>query len=365
MRVAVVDPPAYTPPYDHSLCAALARRGVDVELFTSRFRYGSVPPEEGYRRIERFYRWAPGSAALKAAQHPVDMLRLAAALRGEGRTPVHFQWLPVKALDAGLVRRFQRPRVFTAHEALPRRARGLVSAIDAVVVHTRSGRSRLVDVLGAAPERVHVIPHGAFDYLARQPVESPMDPRVGDLEGRRVVLFFGLLRPYKGIEVLIEAFAAAPADAVLLIVGMPRMPTEPLVRFAADLGIGDRVRFVPRFIADQEVPAYFRRADLVVLPYRSVEHSGVLFTALAFGSPLVLSAVGGFVEVAEEHGAARLVEPGDAASLRTAIVELLEDPAERARLAAAARSAAETHYSWERSAELTETLYRSLLEGDG
>jgi glycosyltransferase involved in cell wall biosynthesis len=119
---------------------------------------------------------------------------------------------------------------------------------------------------------------------------------------------------------------------------------------------------VPRFIADREVPAYFRRADLVVLPYRSIEHSGVLFTALAFGSPLILSAVGGFVELATEHGAARLVEPGDAASLRTALLELLEDADARTRLAAAARAAAAGHYSWDRAAELTESLYRLLSE---
>jgi glycosyltransferase involved in cell wall biosynthesis len=292
------------------------------------------------------------------------MLRAAAALRGEQRSPVHFQWLPIKSLDTGLVRAFPRPLVFTAHETLPRSARGLVNTVDAVVVHTRAGRERLVDVLGVTPQKVHVIPHGAFDYLARQGDEAPIDPRVGDLEGRKVVLFFGLLRPYKGLDVLIEAFASAPPDAVLLVVGMPRMPLEPLERRAAELGIGDRVRFVPRFITDREVPAYFRRADLVVLPYRSIEHSGVLFTALAFGSPLILSAVGGFVEVAADHGAARLVEPGDAASLAAAIVELLDDPAECARLAAAARLAAETHYSWERSAELTETLYRALLGGE-
>jgi glycosyltransferase involved in cell wall biosynthesis len=362
MRVAVVDPPAYTPPYDHSLCAALARRGVDVELFTSRFRYGPVPSADGYRRVECFYRRAPGSASLKAAQHPFQMLGLASALRDRERGPVHFQWLPIRTLDARLVRAFPRPRVFTAHETLPLRAGGLVKAMDAVVVHTRTARERLVGELGVPLERVCVIPHGAFDYLASQADEAPIDPRAGDLEGRRVVLFFGLLRPYKGIDVLIEAFAGTPDDAVLLVVGRPRMPLEPLERLARELGIADRVRFVPRFVSDREVPAYFRRADLVALPYRAIEHSGVLFTALAFGSPLVLSAVGGFIEVATEHGAARLVTPGDATSLRAAIVELLADDGARARLAAAAQAAASGHYSWERAAELTEALYRSLLE---
>jgi glycosyltransferase involved in cell wall biosynthesis len=363
MRVAVVDPPAYTPPYDHSLCAALAQRGLDVELDTSRFRYGPVPPNEGYRRVERFYRFGSGSASLKALQHPFEMLSLARALRREDRRPVHFQWLPIRSLDARLVRSFPRPRIFTAHELLPVSAKPVLQAMDAVVAHSQAGRDRLVGDLGIDQGLVHVIPHGAFDYLTRQRDEMPIDPRAGDLEGRRVVLFFGLLRPYKGIDVLIEAFAATPADAVLLVVGMPRMPIAPLERLAAERGVSDRVRFVPRFVDDREVPAYFRRADVVALPYRSIEHSGVLYTALAFGSPLVISAVGGFTELAEEHGAARLVEPGDVASLRSALVELLQDDGERDRLRSAALAAANGPFSWDRAAELTERLYRSLEGG--
>src|SRR2546421_8779104 len=103
------------------------------------------------------------------------------------------------------------------------------------------------------------------------------------------------------------------------------MPTGPLHAAA-----GPNVRFVERFVTDAEIPAYFRRADLVVLPYRQIDQSGVLYTALAFGRPLVLSSVGGFTELAEEHDAARLVSPGDPQALAAAIRELLDDPAERA-----------------------------------
>jgi glycosyltransferase involved in cell wall biosynthesis len=180
-----------------------------------------------------------------------------------------------------------------------------------------------------------------------------------------VVLFFGLLRPYKGVELLIEAFASAPEDAVLLVVGMPRLPIDDLRDKSRRLGISSRVRFVPRFVEDREIPAYFRRADLVVLPYREAEQSGVLATALAFSSPLLLSAVGGFSELAEQHGAARLVPPGELEPLRAALLELLDDPAERARLGAAARHAAEGPYSWDRAADLTLDLYRSLTKPAG
>jgi glycosyltransferase involved in cell wall biosynthesis len=134
---------------------------------------------------------------------------------------------------------------------------------------------------------------------------------------------------------------------------MPRVDMAPLRALA-----GERVRFVSRFVDDPELPAYFRRADLVVLPYRDADQSGVLYTALAFGKPLVLSDVGGFGEV----GAGRLVPPGDEEALAAAIGELLADPAARDELAAAATRAAAGPYSWDTVAERTLALYRGLLD---
>jgi glycosyltransferase involved in cell wall biosynthesis len=168
------------------------------------------------------------------------------------------------------------------------------------------------------------------------------------------VLCFGLLRPYKGIDVLLEAWHGIE-HAELWVVGAARMDIAPL-RAAAPPG----VRFVERFVSEGEAAALFRRADLAVLPYREIDQSGVLYTALAFGKPLVLSAVGGFVEVAEQHGAARLVPPGDEEALAAAISELLADDAARARLAGAAARAAAGPYSWDAIAQRTLELYREL-----
>jgi len=119
------------------------------------------------------------------------------------------------------------------------------------------------------------------------------------------------------------------------------------------------VRFVPRFVADRELPAYFRRADLIALPHRDAEQSGVLYAGLAFGKPIVMSDVGGFGEVAA-HGAGRLVPPADPEALAAAINDLLADPAARERLTSAAREAASGPYSWDAVAEQTLALYREL-----
>jgi glycosyltransferase involved in cell wall biosynthesis len=368
MRVQLVDPSAFTPPYDRSLAAALSRAGAEVELLTSRFLYGPVPPADGYKVEERFYRRssargleAPARRSFKLAEHLPDMLRLRRAVDAD---VVHYQWLTVPTMDSLLLPAL-RPRAMTAHYVLPPRpsrrrlaaARRLFGRMDAVVAHSQHGAARLRDEVGLEPSRVRVIPHGAFDYLTRLPEEKPLPAELEGAEGP-AILFFGLLRPYKGLDTLLEAFRRVKG-AELWIVGNPRMDVEPLRRLAAESP--GRVRFVTRFVEDAEIPAIFRRADLVVLPYRDAEHSGVLYTALAFAKPLLLSAVGGFPEVAAT-GAARLVPPEDPAALAAALSELIGDEAARAELAEAARAAAAGPHSWDEVARQTLTLYEELLE---
>lgn len=366
MRVHIVDPSAFTPPYDHALSSALASAGAEVALITSRFGYGDVPEPDGYVVREAFYRHAlgtPGSRVRrvgKLLEHVPDMLRYRSLARGAD--VVHFQWLTVQAVDRWLLP--DRPTVLTSHDLLPREPRPgqawaqrrLYDAVEAVVVHSAYGRDLLVGRLGVDPAKVRVIHHGAFTHLTVQERELALPDELRAVESP-VVLFFGLLRPYKGIETLLEAWRGIDG-AELWIVGRPRMALEPL-RAAAPPG----VRFVPRFVSDAELPAYFRRADIVALPYSRTERldfSGVLATALAFGKPAVVSDVGAFGEVAAT-GAARLVPPDDSGALRAAITGLLEHPQERMALAQGALSAAKGPYSWEASARETLAVYRDLV----
>jgi glycosyltransferase involved in cell wall biosynthesis len=382
MRVHIVDPSAYTPPYDHALCGALAGAGAEVELYTSRFAYGPVAPAHGYRRREFFYRATrvtPGDSpaaqrarrVLKLAEHVPDMLRYRRAARAADI--VHFQWLTVQQLDGRLLpggrtgeARGRPPLVLTAHDVLPREGgarrraaqRRLYDRFDALVVHSDHGRARLTQELGVDAARVHVIPHGVFAHLAEESAAGASAPPPFHTD-KPVVLFFGLLRPYKGLDVLLDAWKGIE-DAELWIVGMPRMDISSLLADLRSVAAKPSVRFVPRFVSDAELPRYFRRADLVVLPYREIEQSGVLFTALAFGKPVLVSDVGGFAELAAA-GAARAVPPGDASALHGALGELLGDRAALAALAQRARALAAGDYAWETIARRTLVLYESLL----
>jgi glycosyltransferase involved in cell wall biosynthesis len=409
MRVHVVDPSAYTPPYDHALCRALGAAGAQVELFTSRFAYGAVAPAEGYARRELFYGLAHRGAAsgprsrarlaLKAAEHVPDMLRYRRSARATD--VAHFQWLTLQQLDIHLLPRRrstaagQRPKlVLTAHDVLPREPRRgqlagqrrLYERMDAVVVHSEHGRHRLIDELGLASELVHVIPHGVLRpweglggaAAASGGYSEPASSGASEPGGREalpaeyrevegpVVLFLGLWRPYKGLDVLLEAWRAGAAErpgaAELWIVGMPRMDTAPLytaARAAEQAGAGP-VRLLPRFVSGEEAGAFMRRASLVVLPYREIDQSGVLFTALGAGKPLLLSDAGGFPEVAAT-GAARTVRAGDAMELGGVLAELLGDADALTEMTSRAQDAVAGRYSWEAIARAHIELYERLL----
>ena len=382
----MVDPSAYTPPYDHALCAALAQAGAEVTLVTSRFAYGQAPAPEGYVRRELFYRVALGPAgsrartAMKLVEHVPDMLRYRRFARAAD--VVHFQWLPVQHVDVRLLpgarRRGRRgrghwrdrggahgpPLVITAHDILPREPRPgqlaaqrrLYERFDAIVVHSEHGRARLTDELGVDGARVHVIPHGVL-APSRQTLthrQQLPDPLRRSPEDRPVALMLGLLRPYKGLDLLLEAWRGIE-DAELWVAGLPKFDILPLRDTAPA-----NVQFLTRFVSEEEIDTLMRRADLVVLPYREADQSGVAFTALGAGVPLLLSDVGGFPELAAT-GAARTFPAGDAAALHTALAELLAGPAIRAAMSERAGAAAEGPYSWQKIALQTLGLYDSLL----
>jgi glycosyltransferase involved in cell wall biosynthesis len=203
--------------------------------------------------------------------------------------------------------------------------------------------------LGLDPAKVSVIHHGAFTHLgdldAQLPPELEEPPA-----GVPVVVLPGLIRPYKGLDVLLDAWRGID-DARLWVVGLPKMPLPG--------ALPPGVSLVPRFVRDAELAGVLRRADLVVLPYREIDQSGVLYSAVGLGRPLLLSDVGGFPEVAAT-GAAELVPPGDPQALRAALRELIASPVRRAALAVAAARAAATDYSWDAAAERHRAVYDML-----
>jgi glycosyltransferase involved in cell wall biosynthesis len=348
MRVLLADPPAFTPTYDHELAAALARSGADVELVTSRFRFGDVPAADGYARSEPFYPFSSRlfkrsrlRLPLKIAEHPLGL----AALRARRADVLHLQWLAAPELDARLFRP-HLPSVFTAHDLLPRRTarkqdlwRRLLQRFDRVVVHSERGR----DVLAGLGVDATVIPHPVF----------PSDPERRD-DGR-TVLAFGVIRPYKGLADAIEAVRRV-SDARLLVAGDPLEPIEPYRTAAAGIDVDWRLGYLPQDAVDR----VFGETTVAVFPYRpELDQSGALLRALGAGVPAVAYDVGGVAEPVRRFGAGRVVPPGDVEALASAIDELLSDADALAAARAGARRARE-ELTWDASARAHLALYEAI-----
>ena len=348
MRVALVDPLAYTPPYDHHLAQALAWRGHDVTLLTSEFLHGEAPAPKGYRREEVFLplsTWllrgrprARARLALKGLEYLPSAWRLIRRIRQLDPDVVHVQWLPRPELDLRWLRRLERPTALTAHDIVPRRERALpawreaLGLVDRVIVHSQRAAEQLSEFHPV------VIRHPVFEG-------KPLGPPRG-----KTLLFFGLIREYKGLDVLLRALPQIP-EARLVVAGDPLDPVE----YRAD----DRVEWRLRFIGESEVAELMEQAAVVVLPYRKLDSSGVLATAIGYRRPAVVSDVGSLGEIVREFGAGLVVPPGDEAALAAACSILLGDEKALAQAyEGAARAAASL--TWDASAQEHERVYGEI-----
>ena len=369
MRITLADPVSYTIPYDRSLAEALARRGHDVDFFRASFLFAELPPPDGYREHEIFFR----HSARLLRRHPRSRLRFLA--KGVEYAPgarrlrkeiarlepdvVHVQWLGLPRYDLRWLEAVarERPVVFTAHDVLPRRTekkielwRRVFSTVDRVVVHGAGAVDQLA-ALGVDRGRIVRIPH---------PVFAPTR-EIGPPQGS-TLLFFGLIRASKGLDLLIRALplvADRIHDVRLVVAGDPIEPVQPLQELAQELGIGNRIDWRLGFLPEDGIADVLEESTVVVLPYRKIESSGVLATALGYGRPVVVTDVGSLGDTVREFGAGLVAHPGDPASLAASCVALLQGEDTLARAARGTLVAREA-LSWGRTAEAHEHLYAEV-----
>lgn len=246
-------------------------------------------------------------------------LRLAALARRQGASVV-MEWHEVQ--DTGearlpLVTRYTRAAV-----------RRLLRLVDAHVVHSSYDLALLVDAYGLDPADVTCVPHGPYDHVldrtAEQAAAQSISPE--STPGPMNLLYFGVIRPYKGVEDLVRAFDRLPdgvrAGLRLTIAGETwegwHEPLD-LVRSSPN---SSAITVVNRYVSDAEVRELFAAADAVVLPYRRSSSSGPLHIAMSAGLPVVVTSVGGLVEAARDYEGAVRVPPEDVPALAAALAAI-------------------------------------------
>lgn len=376
MKVALVDPSIFTWPYDRALAGALCDAGHEAVIFGKALPDGDPRADDRTLR-QHFYRalaplpeTTPRSVirVLKGLAHADGLRRLCSQLSRWAPDIIHFQWLPLPAMDRLALPwlRTIAPVVLTVHDTLPFNGTpglalqtfgqlGALGQFDHLIVHTDQGRRRVAPYAAAAVSRI------AHGLLHDEPLPAAVPSRPCGRGDERVLLMFGHLKPYKGLDVLLRAIAEMPAvfraRCRLRVVGKPYMDMGPLIGLAHDLGIAERVEFRLNFVPDDELAGIFADADAVVFPYREIEASGVLMTAIAQAKPVIATRLGAFAELLEDGRHGLLVTPNDVEALAGALSRLVAEPELQRGFAAAMADLKASIPSWATIAEQTVGAY--------
>ncbi len=368
--------------YTYCLVDALTAAGANVTLITAdQYELGQQADFE----VQETFRirgddlgppWPTHLRQLqKARSFYSGVRRLQQQIEEEEPDIVHFQgglayadWLFSRLLFAPIQKSGGRV-VYTAHNILPHERRRIHGPIfrhiylraDSLIVHARENLKSLTSIEPRHREAT-VIPHGNYAFLADGSGISKKRARerLGIGENAGTVLFFGAIRPYKGLGTLIEACGLIRSELTelrLMIVGKPRENFKKYEDLISKAGLDNQVHLCLKYISNDEVGDYFRAADVVALPYKETYESGVTQVAAAFGLPVVCTGTGGLTQYVEEARCGYLVEPEDHRAMANRLREILNDRSLAEELGANGLQFSRSNRSWDKIARQTLALY--------
>ncbi|MFT3905872.1 MAG: glycosyltransferase [Steroidobacteraceae bacterium] len=369
-RVLMVDPSLFTAPYDCALLQGLESAGWDTTLITRPARPGerlTPPPAQVatlfYRHVEHLSSNLPRPlrALAKGLAHAVGWARLLHFARRSRPQVVHLQWVVLPFIDiVGLwLLRRRLAVVLTVHDTVPYNGERLslmqrlgfdlpIRLAHHVIVHTKSGRQTLLS-RGLDAQRISIIAHG--------PLTPPaLAESIAQRDARWNFVAFGELKPYKGLDVLLDAYAQLPAGlqqrSRLIIAGRPRMELAPLQQQIATLSAAAAVELRAYRLDEAQMARLFAESDCFVFPYRQIDASGVYFLTKSLGKWIIASNVGIFAEDLQEGVQGTLIPPEKVAALSAALAQAIER-----RPAGVPFSARD---SWSEIGQRSAAIYRSV-----
>lgn len=387
--VVMVDLTCRTAPYDRRLCEGLCAEGKAVELWAS----GCHSEELKSADLEIRRGWSdlvvdlPVESVrigrgLKAIEYGINLLALAYRAHRDSPSVIHFQWLPLLELGPGeiyllrLLRNIGIAVVYTVHDMLPLdspndaavfdRYRRVYQEVDGLICHTPTSKTRLQREFGINAGKIWCIPHGPLQPRGSDDTEdvAPSSFVENVDSSERLVLLFGVLRPYKGYKFLLRAWPRVVREVKntrLVIAGRASSSVqEEIEQSIRERDVAASVSTVYRYLSDAELSSLIEAADVLVYPYQNITQSGALFTGMKAGKPIVATRVGGLDETLRDRETGRLVTHGDEEALARTLTELLTDPEQRHRLGEAVQHDVQRRLSWREIARKTMRCYRTV-----
>jgi glycosyltransferase involved in cell wall biosynthesis len=383
IRVAVIEPVGGHGGmnfYDFSLCQGIVKAGAKATLYTCDKTVVNgdqgFPVKLAYRRI-----YGQGKAWVRGLRFVWGSLKALPGARFSGHRLAHFHFFhvgPLELFNVLLARLLGMRVVITAHDveafkegiSVPLFVRWVYRAARRVIAHSQVAKRELMQGLGIAEQKIDVIAHG--NYLASIPAGITRDmsrKHFGIAPDKRVLVFFGQIKDVKGLEVLLEGFAfALKKDPSLhLLIGGRVWKTD----FSKHQDIINRLGLAPscslhiRYIPDQEVPYFYRCADLVVLPYLRIYQSAVVLLAMSYGSAVLVSNIDGMLEAVDDEQTGFVFTGRDPNHLAQRIGDIFSRPGHAQEIAQAGLRRVTVRNDWSRLGEQTLACYeRALKEGN-
>ncbi len=255
-------------------------------------------------------------------------------------------------------------RAFFMHPAL----KTIYSCSKVIIVHSKFSADRLVKLFDIPLKKIRVISHGNYLFFRTSEMSMQEARRILGINGeKKVIIQFGAMRDYKGIDILLDAFAKVKAkngSAYLVIVGKPiNLDIEPIMQRIRDCDLRNDVLFKAEYIPFDRIAAYFFASDVAVFPYKEIDMSGSLQLAYAFGKPVVCARSGGLPEAVAQGKNGLLVEPNDGAALEAGLLSLLDDPELIRAMGEESLRMAKEDFSWKGIALSTAGVYHEFLRG--
>jgi glycosyltransferase involved in cell wall biosynthesis len=388
-KIFIVDPDNFTPLYDLNLAKALGEEGWEVEWVTSAHQFESMPDTRTVTVREAFFRNLKGMPLrhfhripflpnvrriFKALSYPLDLISLDLAFRAQKPGIIHVQWALLPYLDSAFWEKWRRRGwvvVFTCHDPIPLSGSlpmiflpsnyRLCTASDSVIVHGRWAR-RFLEASGVPGEQIHIVEPGP-PSSGTSVTRAQARLALGLSPAAPILLFFGYIKPYKGLRTLLESLSmirAAVGDFQLLIAGEIMEPFRRYEHFIKKHGLTKIVRWSGGYVPDSLSSVYFAAADVVVLPYHEASSSGVLLNAYRAGRPVVASAVGDIPTMVEDGRSGLLVPPRNPAALARAVVSILRDPTRGRSMGTTGQQLVDSRFNWAMIAKRTGELYSRL-----
>jgi len=231
--------------------------------------------------------------------------------------------------------------------------RSVLKRGDFFIVHSKEDFQNLKRMLPSAIVKTSF--HPTYEIFNFKSVDKEEARKKLKLEGK-ILLFFGFIRPYKGLNYLINAMSLIlrELDVTLLVVGEFWKGKENYLRQIEDLQLIDKVKIIDEYVPNEEVGVYFSSADLVVLPYISATQSGIAQIAFGFNKPVVTTNVGGISEAVENNKTGFIVNAGDSRALADAIISFYEDSKEGEFKKNIIKG--KDKFSWDRMVEVIESF---------